>query len=251
MANDWIVENFMTKFPRRFEGLAAVPLQDPDAAIKELQRAVKQLGLKGVLINGYTNVGSAEHGEYLDLPKFLPFWKSVEELGVPVYLHPRLPLPSQRLIYNGHDEMLSATWAFGAETSAHALRLMTSGLFDKCPRLQVILGHLGEGLVAMMARTQRRFEFTPCDKKLQKPLGQYLKDNFYITTSGNFHTPTLRNVIEEVGVDRVMFSVDYPYESTAAAAEFIDTAPMDEATRALVCHGNAERLLKLNATVDA
>jgi len=129
------------------------------AAAGEAERAITQLGFKGILVNGYSNAGDENHAEYLDLPKFFPFWERVESLGVPVYLHPRAPLPSQRVIYEGHDEMMGPMWAFGAETAAHALRLMTSGLFDRYPRQQVILGHMGEGLVAMMARAQRRFEY--------------------------------------------------------------------------------------------
>ncbi|HEY0747921.1 MAG TPA: amidohydrolase family protein [Steroidobacteraceae bacterium] len=246
-ANDWLVERFVGPHPKRFAGFAAVPLQDPLAAAAETERAVTQLGFKGVLVNGYTNVGDEDHAEYLDLPKFYPFWERVESLGVPVYLHPRSPLPSQRLIYEGHDEMMGPMWAFGAETAAHALRLMTSGLFDRYPKQQLILGHSGEGLVAMMARAQRRFEYGPCGKVLKKPLGQYLKDHFYITTSGNFHTPTLNNVIDEMGIDRVMFSVDYPYESMPEGVGWFDGCPLQGEARLKVGRSNAERLLKLGA----
>jgi gamma-resorcylate decarboxylase len=244
-ANDWAVEKFTSKHPKRFAAFAAAALQDPDAACKETERAVKQLGLKGVLVNGYSNIRDLDTAEYLDEPKFLPWWQCVESLGVPVYLHPRIPLPSQRRIYEGHDEMLSATWAYGAETAAHALRLMTSGLFDKCPKLQIILGHLGEGLVAMMHRAEQRFNFTPCGKKLDKPLAQYMRDNFYITTSGNFHTPTFKNVIEEMGIDRVMFSIDYPYENTKEGSTWFDQCPLQGMERDKVARLNAQRLLGL------
>jgi gamma-resorcylate decarboxylase len=143
--------------------------------------------------------------------------------------------------------MMGPMWAFGAETAAHALRLITSGLFDRYPTQQIILGHLGEGLVAMMARAQRRFEYAPCGKKLKKPLAQYLKDHFYITTSGNFHTPTLKNVIEEVGIDRVMFSVDYPYENMEEGARWFDSCPLQGDDRLKVARGNAQRLLRIRA----
>jgi gamma-resorcylate decarboxylase len=244
-ANDWLRQKFIDAHPTRFAGFAAVPLQDPQAAAMEAERAVTQLGFKGVLVNGFTNSGDENHAEYLDLPKFFPFWERVEALGVPVYLHPRAPLPSQRVIYEGHDEMMGPMWAFGAETAAHALRLITSGLFDRYPRQQIILGHLGEGLVAMMARAQRRFEYGPCGKVLKKPLAQYMRDHFYITTSGNFHTPTLNNVIEEVGIDRVMFSVDYPYENMSEAADWFDQCPLDGEARLSVGRSNAQRLLGL------
>jgi 2,3-dihydroxybenzoate decarboxylase len=245
-ANDWLAQKFVAAHPTRFAGFAAVALQDPVAAAAEAERAVTQLNFKGVLVNGASNSGDADHAEYLDLPKFAPFWERVESLGVPVYLHPRAPLPSQRVIYEGHDEMMGPMWAFGAETAAHALRLITSGLFDRYPRQQMILGHLGEGLVAMMARAQRRFEYASCGKKLQKPLGQYLRDHFYITTSGNFHTPTLNNVIEEMGIDRVMFSVDYPYESMSEGVTWFDSCPMGGDARLKVGRLNACHLLKLN-----
>jgi 2,3-dihydroxybenzoate decarboxylase len=245
-ANDWLAQKFVAAHPTRFAGFAAVALQDPLAAAAEAERAVTQLGFKGVLVNGASNLGDADHAEYLDLPKFSPFWERVESLGVPVYLHPRAPLPTQRAIYEGHDEMMGPMWAFGAETAAHALRLITSGLFDRYPRQQMILGHMGEGLVAMMARAQRRFEYAPCGKKLQKPLGQYLRDHFYITTSGNFHTPTLNNVIEEMGIDRVMFSVDYPYESMSEGATWFDNCPLDGDARIKVGRLNACHLLKLD-----
>jgi gamma-resorcylate decarboxylase len=244
-ANQWLAEKFIAPHPTRFSGFAAVALQEPRAAVSETERCVSQLGFKGVLVNGYVNAGSAERAEYLDLPKFFPFWEMTEGLGVPVYLHPRAPLPSQRVIYEGHEELMGPMWAFGAETAAHALRLITSGLFDRFPKQQIILGHLGEGLVAMMARAQRRFEYAPCGKELKKPLAQYLKDNFYITTSGNFHTPTLNNVIEEMGIDRVMFSVDYPYESISEGATWFDNCPLTADERLKVGRGNAQRLLKL------
>jgi 2,3-dihydroxybenzoate decarboxylase len=246
-ANDWLVEKFVSRYPSRFAGFAAVALQNPKSAADELERAVTKLGLKGALINGYTNTCSNREGDYLDSPKFEVFWERASALGVPIYLHPRTPLPSQRLIYRGHDEMMGPMWAFGAETAAHALRLITSGLFDRYPKQQLILGHLGEGLIAMMARAQRRFEYAPCGKKLNKPLAQYMRDNFYITTSGNFHTNTLNNVIAEVGIDRVMFSVDFPYESMSEGTSWFDSCPLQGDEREKVASLNARQLLKLTA----
>lgn len=245
-SNDWLVEKFVARHPTRFSGFAAVPLQDPKAAANELERSVTKLGLKGALINGYTNTNSFERGDYLDLPKFEVFWERAHALEVPIYLHPRAPLPSQRLIYAGHEELIGPMWAFGAETAAHALRLITSGLFDRFPKQQVILGHMGEGLVAMIARAQRRFEYSSCGKALKKPLSQYLRDNFYITTSGNFHTNTLNNVIAEMGIDRVMFSVDFPYESMKEGVTWFDSCPLQGEERLKVSSANARKLLKLN-----
>lgn len=245
-ANDELAERFLVKHPTRFAGFAAVALQDPKAAADELERAVTQLGFKGALANGFSNVGDSGTGEYYDLPKFLPFWERVNDLDVPFYLHPRGPLDSQQKIYDGHPELLGPAWAFGVETATHVLRLITSGLFDRFPKLTIIIGHLGEGLAAMMWRVQSRFDYAPFGKKLLKPLAQYLKDNFYITTSGNFHTPTLTNVIAEVGADRVLFAVDYPYERTNQAVEWFDHCAINEEDREKIARLNAVRLFKLD-----
>jgi gamma-resorcylate decarboxylase len=244
-ANDALAEGFLASHPSRFAGLAAVPLQNPELAADELRRAVERLGFKGVLANGFSNVGDLDTGEYYDLPKFWPFWEQVQDLDVPFYLHPRSPLRSQRKIYEGHPELLGPAWAFGVETSTHALRLITSGLFDRFPRLKVIIGHLGEGLVPMMWRVQNRFEYASFGRRLEKPLAQYLKDNFYITTSGNFHTPTLTNVIAEMGIDRLLFSVDYPYERTEQAIQWFDNCGLSAEERLKIGRLNALRLFKL------
>ena len=244
-ANDWLTEHFIRKHPARFAGFAAVALQDPKEAANEIERAIKTLGFKGVLVNGFTNA-STGIGEYYDLPKFLPFWERANDLGVPVYLHPRGTLPSQQLIYEGHHELLGPSWAFGVEPAPHALRRITAGLFDRFPKLTMILGHLGEGLVPMIWRTQNRFNYASFGKKLRKPMARYLPDHFYITTSGNFHTPALKNVIEEMGVDRVMFSVDYPYETNDQAVSWFDSCPIGDEAREKIGRTNAERLFKLD-----
>jgi gamma-resorcylate decarboxylase len=245
LANDELAERFLARYPRRFAGLAAVPLQDPEAAADELQRAIEHLGFKGALANGFSNVGDLDTGEYYDLPKFWPFWERVQDLDVPFYLHPRSPLISQKKIYDDHPELLGPAWAFGVETGTHALRLITGGLFDRFPRLKIIIGHLGEGLVPMMWRVQNRFDYASFGKRLEKPVTQYLKDNFFISTSGNFHTLTLMNVIAEMGVDRILFSVDYPYERTDQAVEWFDRCGLGEEDRQKIGRLNALRLFKL------
>jgi gamma-resorcylate decarboxylase len=245
LANDALAEQFLAKHPERFACLAAVALQDPKAAADELERAVTQLGFKGALANGFSNAGDLDTGEYYDLPRFLPFWERVQDLDVPFYLHPRGPLNSQQKIYEGHEELLGPTWAFGVETATHVLRLITSGLFDRFPKLTVIIGHLGEGLAPMMWRAQNRFNYASFGKTLKKPLTQYLKDNFYITTSGNFHTPTLLNVIAEMGADRVLFAIDYPYEQTDEAVEWFDNCSIGDEDRQKIGRLNALRLFKL------
>jgi predicted TIM-barrel fold metal-dependent hydrolase len=244
-ANDEMAERFLANYPTRFGCMATVALQDPAAAADELERAVKTLGFKGALANGFSNLGDLNTGDYYDLPKFLPFWERVNDLGVPFYLHPRGPLDTQQVIYEGHKELLGPAWAFGVETGTHVLRLITSGLFDRFPDLQMVIGHLGEGLVPMMARAQRRLEYASFDKKLKKPLSQYLKDHFYISTSGNFHTPTLINVIAEMSADRVLFAVDYPYERSDEAAQWFDTCAISDEDRKKIGRDNAVKLFKL------
>jgi predicted TIM-barrel fold metal-dependent hydrolase len=144
-ANDYLAEQ-VRKRPDRFQGLAALPMQDPARAARELERCVKELGFRGALVNGFSQVGNAETAVYYDLPQYRPFWAMAERLDVPFYLHPRNPLPRDAKIYDGHPWLLGPIWAFGHETAVHALRLMGSGLFDAHPRLQIILGHMGENL---------------------------------------------------------------------------------------------------------
>jgi predicted TIM-barrel fold metal-dependent hydrolase len=144
--NDTIYRTFVGPYRERFAFFACVPLWDPHAVAEELQRSVPVLGAKGALVNGYTNVGGRDTARYLDEPENEPFWVKVAELGVPVYLHPREPLPGQLPIYEGYSSLVGSAWAFGHETSTHAVRLMLSGLFDRFPGVQVILGHRGEGL---------------------------------------------------------------------------------------------------------
>ena len=132
-------------------------MQDPEAAARELERCVKELGFRGALVNGFSQVGDADTAVYYDLPQYRPFWAMVERLDVPFYLHPRNPLPRDAKIYEGHPWLLGPIWAFGQETAVHALRLMGSGLFDAHPRLQIILGHMGENLpVRAVAHRQRQ-----------------------------------------------------------------------------------------------
>jgi gamma-resorcylate decarboxylase len=241
-SNDYLAEQ-VARNQRRFQALAALPMQDPEEALKELSRAVKDLGFRGALVNGFTQVGDS--AAYYDLPQYRPFWEMVEKLDVPFYLHPREPLDSQRRIYEGHPWFLGSAWAFGVETAMHALRLMGSGLFDRYPRLRIILGHLGEGLPYNIWRVDHRLSKTPRGIPARKPMAKYLRENFYLTTSGNFRTPTFLDAIAEVGVDRILFSVDYPFEELSEAVEWFKGAEISEADRLKIGRTNAENLFKL------
>jgi 2,3-dihydroxybenzoate decarboxylase len=242
-ANDALAE-LVRAHPTRFAGLAALPMQDPAAAADELARAFGDLGLKGALVNGYTSLGDVETGVYYDADEYLPFWERVEALGVPFYLHPRNPLPNQRRIYEGRSELLGPTWAFAVETGTHALRLLTSGLFDRFPGLTIILGHLGEFLPFALNRLEQRISHIP-HVRLAKPATQYLRDNFYISTSGNNHTASLIGVLLEVGADRLLFAADYPFEEMADGAAWLDAVPISEADRLKIGRTNAQRLFGL------
>jgi 2,3-dihydroxybenzoate decarboxylase len=228
----------------RYAGFAAVALQDPAAAAAEAERAVRELGFRGVLVNGYSSVGDLETGAYYDHERFWPFWERIEALDVPLYLHPRNPLPGQRRIYEGRPELLGPTWAFGVETATHALRLITSGLFDRFPSLTVILGHLGEGLPFALYRLEQRLKRIP-EVRLEKPATHYLRDNFHITTSGNYHTASLIGILLQLGADRLMFAADYPFEDLEDGARWFDTAPISDIDREKIGRLNAQRLLRL------
>jgi gamma-resorcylate decarboxylase len=234
--------------PNRFSGFAAVALQDVRAAVDELERAVSQLGFKGVLINGYTNIGDMDTAQYLDEQPVWDFWARVEALDVPVYLHPRSPLPSQRRIYEGYPVLADSPWGFGAETAAHTLRLILSGLFDRFPRLRIILGHLGEGLPFLLPRVEHRLRHMSPEVrgKQLKPVTFYLRENFYVTTAGNFRTQALIDTLLEIGSDRVLFSVDSPYETSEEQTDWFDSLPISETDRSKIGRLNALQLIRLS-----
>jgi gamma-resorcylate decarboxylase len=250
-ANDFLAEQ-VAKRPERFQGLAALPMQDPDRAARELERCVSELGFKGALVNGFSEIAGTEGPVYYDLPRYWDFWAAVESLDVPFYLHPRNPLPADARIYEGHPWLLGPTWAFGQETAVHALRLMASGLFDKHPRLKIILGHMGEGLPYSMWRVDNRNAWMNLKPRYpaRKRLAEYFQANFYLTTSGNFRTQTLIDAILEVGADRILFSTDWPFENIDHAAVWFDAASISELDRLKIGRLNAQKLFKLREAAD-
>jgi 2,3-dihydroxybenzoate decarboxylase len=245
-ANDWLAEQ-VAKRPDRFQGLAALPMQSPDMAIRELHRCVKDLGFVGSLVNGFSQINDPNVAVYYDLKQYWPFWTECEKLDVPFYLHPRNPLPADAKIYEGHPWLLGPTWAFGQETAVHALRLMASGLFDQHPNLKIVLGHMGEGLPYSMWRVDNRNGWVkePPRYPAKKKLGEYFQNNFWLTTSGNFRTQTLIDAILEIGADRVLFSTDWPFENIDHAADWFDVASISEADRIKIGRTNTEKLFKL------
>ena len=245
-ANDVLAEE-VRKRPARFAAFAALPMQDPDAAIAELTRCVKELGMVGALVNGFSSIGSPDNVTYYDLPQYRPFWKAVEALDVPFYLHPRNPLPSWTKMYEGHNWMLGPNWAFAAETAVHALRLIGCGLFDEHPKLKIVLGHLGEGIPVQLWRIDNRNSWMHAPHKYpaKKGVADYFRAHFHLTTSGNFHTPSLVNAMTEMGADHVMFSVDWPFEDVGEGCQWFDKAEISNADRLKIGRDNAIKLFKL------
>jgi len=239
--NDYLADA-VRRHPTRFAGLAAVPTGSPKQAVEELQRRVQQ-GFKGAVINGHN------HGRYLDNQFFWPILECAEQLNVPIYLHPT-PAP-QAVIdvsYGGFSPMVTdmlagGAWGWHIETGVHLIRMILGGVFDRHPRLQVVIGHLGEGIPFMLPRLNRNL---PTDvTKLERPLGAYLRENVHYTFGGFNFPATFLNLLLEVGVERIMFSVDHPYGSMAEARAFLQHLPVSEADRTRIACGNAEKLLGL------
>lgn len=237
--NDLLAET-VAAHPDRFAGFAALPLQDPRAAAKELERSVTGLGMRGALVNAHTQ------GRYLDDPSLRVVWECAQGLGVPLYLHPANGVDSPHVL-SGHPELTGPMWSWGADTAAHFLRLVFGGVFDDFPDARVLLGHMGEGLPYVLWRLDSRWGFHN-HHGIELARGnpsEYLLHNLYVTTSGACSAAPLRCALSALGVGHVLFGTDYPFEDMAVATEFLATAPMSEPEREAVAHGNAERLLRL------
>ncbi len=246
-SNDQLAE-FVCAYPQRYAGLAAVAPQAPDKAARELERSVKDLNLKGAIINSHTQ------GEYLDQPKYWVLFEAAQALDVPIYLHPRTPSKEMIQPFLSYG-LEGAGWGFAVETSLHAMRLILSGVFDEFPKLKFILGHLGEGIPFWLPRIDSRFAnrtwtmdaLEPVKLRQKKP-SEYFMDNFVIATSGVNWPPALTFALSVLGPDRILFAIDYPYEPTAKAVEGIENTPLSDADRKKIYQTNAEKLFKLKLT---
>ena len=239
-ANDFLAE-VVRRHPTRFRGFAALPMQDPDAAAAELQRCVGEHGFLGALVNDHTQ------GRYLDDPMYEEFWSALEELGVPLYLHPgSLPVDDWHVLA-GRSEMYGASWSWQAETGGHALRLIYAGVFDRHPSATLILGHLGEFLPFQRSRLDSRYRTLQVDAPLERMPSEYIGTNVVLTTSGVLAPEAIEAVVLTVGADAVMFSIDYPYESTAEAVSSIERANLSDQDREKIAHLNARRILGIDA----
>lgn len=236
-ANDRLAAEIQ-KQPHRYSGFAHLAMQDPKVAADELERCIKQLGFPGAMINGATN------GVYLDDRRYDVFWERVQALDVPIYLHPANPFDKPAM-YAEHPELWGPTWSWAVETCTHAMRLIFSGVFDRYPGVKIILGHMGETLPIQLWRLDSRYAISNQRYVIQKKPSDYCRENIFITTSGVCFDPALRCALDAIGPRNVMFSIDYPFESTKIAADWIENSKISEAERQAVAHGNAERLLKL------
>jgi uncharacterized protein len=231
--------------PDRFAGFAHLPTNSPEASADELERTVRDLGFCGALINGVTG------GRFLDDARFAPILARAEALDVPIYLHPGLP---PREVFHAYYDGLpgstgfrlsTSAWGWHSETAIHVMRLVLSGALDRYPKLKLIIGHMGEGLAAMMVRSDKIL--TPEAPHLKRSVKQTILDQVWVTTSGLFTAPPLETLLAVFGPERVMFSIDYPFSTNRTGRDFIDTLKLPAADLEKFAHGNADRLLKLKA----
>ena len=225
--------------PDRYAGLATIPVQDPARAVKEMERAIRKLKLNGVMINSHTN------GEYLDEPKYWPILEAAAALDVPIYIHPRAPSPAMAAPYRKY-QLEHAIWGYAVEVGLHALKLIMSGVFDRYPKLRIVIGHMGEYLPIALYRVDwMHSHFTFNRPKLERTPSEYFKTNFAITTSGVNWLPALEFCIRVLGADNIMWAVDYPYQETVEATQWLNDAPISESDKAKIFHKNAERIFKI------
>lgn len=239
-----ILSEAITKHPTRLAGLAAAAPQDAHRAAKELERAVNTLGLKGLVINSHTR------GEYLDDPKFWELLEAAESLDVPIYLHPNTP-PASMIQPFLKRHMESAVYGFACETGLHALRMIFAGVFDRFPGLRIVLGHLGEGLPYWLSRIDYfhgsivRSNRSPDVQPLRRLPSEYLKANFYYTTSGMAWEPAVMFVHQLMGPDRLLYAMDYPYQYELDEVPRLSSLPLENPDLEKLFCTNAQRLFKL------
>ena len=238
----------VARHPTRFAGFAVLPMQSPEACAAELRRSVKDLGFVGANINGTTD------GRFLDHPRYEGLLATAVELDVPIYIHPHLaPEPVRAAYFSGLEPGASrvleaAGWGWHSETAIHVLRLVLSGTLDRHRKLKVVIGHMGEMLPVMMARCDEVFALDI--DHLKRPISTTILDQVWITTSGIFTQPPFIAALMTFGIDRLMFSVDYPYAANAKGRAFLDRLSLAPADMAKLCHGNADTLLRLEGPLS-
>ncbi len=244
------LKGLVDSHPGRFAGFAHLPMTNPEGAADELERAVRELGFCGALINGLTD------GRFLDDPTYAPLLARAAALDAPLYLHPGIPPEAVRKAYydglpGAASFLLSSPgWGWHAETAVHVLRLVLSGALERHRGLKLIIGHMGEGLPAMLARCDSVFTHET-SQYLGRTVSQAILDQVWITTSGFFSLPPFLAALTTFGADRILFSVDYPFSDSAEGTRFLEGLPISPADRRKIAHGNADALLKLASTTGA
>lgn len=240
LANDRATEGAVRKYPGRFALLATIAPQNPQAAAKELERAMTTLGAKGALVNSHTK------GEYLDDEKFWPILEAAESLNAPIYIHPREPAPAMLQPYLKWD-LSTAVWGYAAEVSLHSLRLICSGVFDRFPDLRIVIGHAGENIPFVLDRIDNRYKRGRAfaEGRLEHLPSEYFLRNFVVTTSGINWSPTVHFMQQVLGVDKVLFAVDYPFEDQPWTMKQVDSIEMSDEDKKMFFQTNAERFFHL------
>ena len=238
LANDRLAEA-IRRHPSRFAGLATFAPQDPNSATKEMERAINELKLNGFIVNSHTE------NQYLDDQKFWPIFEAAEALNVPLYIHPRAPSDGMAAPFRDY-RLEGAVWGYGIETGTHILRLIFSGVLDRFPKLQIVIGHMGEALPFWLwrldfmgapgARAGRHNKLKP---------SEYFQRNIAITTSGVEDPMALRFCIDKIGIDRIMWAIDFPFQPTVPAVDFIESATLSDVEREKIAYSNAERIFKI------
>jgi len=217
--------------PNRFSAFAALPTADPASAMREFERAVSELGFKGAMIANHTR------GEYMDDKKFWPIFECAEGLGVPIYLHPSAPHPlAMQAYFKGFEDIATAPWGYAMDTATHFMRLVFAGVFDTFPRLKIILGHYGEHTAYNVKKGSLKYEYK-----------DYVQNHLWVTCSGHFNQPAFLCTLMAMGIDKIMFAVDWPFEDNRVAVDYLMGLSISESDRKRMAHGNVEHLLKLQS----
>lgn len=238
LSNDRIAEA-VRNHPTRFAGLATCAPQDPARAAKEIERTIGTLGLNGIIINSHTN------NEYLDEQKYWPILEAAEALDAAIYIHPRAPSDGMAAPFDDY-RLEAAVWGYGIEVGTHAVRLIMSGVLDRFENLKIVIGHMGEAVPFWLWRLDYMGSPGRQGRNNKLRASEYFERNFAITTSGVEDPVALRYCIDKIGVERVLWAIDFPYQPTPPAVAWIDAAPLTDAERELVCHGNAERIFHID-----
>lgn len=236
--NDALAE-IVAAHPGRFAAFATLPLQDPAAAVAELHRCIDELGFVGTLVNDHIQ------GRYLDAVEYDPIWAALSELDAPLYLHPGMPAADSWHVLAGRPELDGALWSWQATTGGHAMRIITSGVFDRHPRARMILGHAGEFLPFQLSRFDSRYATITTTQRLQRRPSEYFGANVVATTSGVLDPAAIDALVLVLGADTVLFAVDYPYEKTSAAVSALERSSLSDTDKQKIASGNARRLLRV------